>query len=118
MDDDEVPAAEPATGMGDRRQRALRDRVVRHFDALGPEAQVFGDPREGEKIRTVALARYLAGEMVIVELATVTGRNGRERCRAAVGAPPLAHEREFPRRAATEPAAGIHCDDLEARTCL
>jgi hypothetical protein len=37
MDHYEVPAADPATNMGDRRQRASRDGVVRSFDTFGPE---------------------------------------------------------------------------------
>jgi hypothetical protein len=98
MEDDEMSAAEPATEMGDRRQRALRDRVVRRPDALGPETEALGDPREGQKVRAVAVECRLAREARIIERAAVIGRDGRQRRQAAVVAAALADEGEFSRR--------------------
>jgi len=48
MDHYEVPAADPAAKMGDHRQRAFRDGVVRRFDAFGPETEALGGPCEGQ----------------------------------------------------------------------
>jgi hypothetical protein len=53
MDDDEVPAADQ-TKMGDRRQRARRDRVVRAFHAVRLKPEALGKPRQGQKIRPAA----------------------------------------------------------------
>lgn len=61
----------------------------------------------------MAVKCYLTGEIVVVEWATVIGRDGRERCWAAIVAPTLADEGEFSRRGATKPAARTHCDNLE-----
>ena len=98
MDDDEVPTAEPAANVGDRGQRALRDRVIRRLDASGAEAQAFDEAREGQKIRAVALKCSFGRELRKVERATVVGRDGRERRQAAVVAPALTDEGEISRR--------------------
>lgn len=76
--------------MGDRGQRAMRDRVVRSLDALSPKTQPFRDPREDQEVRTVAIKCYLTKEFVVVEGATVIRRDGRERCWATIVTPPLA----------------------------
>ena len=95
MNDDEVPAAEPAAEVGDRRQRELRDCVVRRRDALDAQAQALGDLRERQKIRAVPFECHLIRETRVVERAAVIRRDGRERCQAAVVAPALADKGEF-----------------------
>lgn len=97
MEDDEVPAAGPATEMGDRRQRAPRDRLVRSLDASRTETQALGDPRESQEIRAVALECYATREVRIVGVAVI-GRDGRQRRQAAVVASALADEGELSRR--------------------
>ena len=90
IDDNEVPAANPAS-MRDRGQSAMLDIVIRSFDSLCKETYAIGDSREGPKIRTPAVKRYLVGEFITSEGGTVIGCDRGERCRPAVVARTLAN---------------------------
>ena len=84
-----MSCAEPGPQVGDRRQRAPRNRVVGGSDASRLETETLRNPREGEEICPVTLEPELRRLVLAVEQETVIRGNRRERGEPAVVTPPL-----------------------------
>jgi hypothetical protein len=87
-----MSCAEPGPHVGDRRQRAPRNRVVRGSDASRLETETPRNPGEGEEICPITIEPELSRLVLAVEQETVIRRNRRERGEPAVVMPPLTNE--------------------------
>lgn len=92
LEDDEVSCAEPHAQVGDRRQRAPRNRVVRGSDASRLETETLRNLRQSDEIRPVTVEPELSRQVLAVESAPVIPRYGRKSGETAVVMPPLTYE--------------------------
>jgi len=92
LEDDEVSCAEPRAQVGDRRQRAPRNRVVRGSHASRLETETLRNLRQSEEIRPVTVEPELSRQVLAVESATVMPRYDRESGETAAVMPPLTYE--------------------------
>jgi hypothetical protein len=92
MDDDEMSTSEPRPPVGDRRQPALRNRVVRGSDAPSLEAEALGKPRQTQQIGAVTVKRQLIRPIPMIESAAVMRSHGRESGETAVVVVTLTYE--------------------------
>jgi hypothetical protein len=93
MDDDEMPAAERAAPMGNRRQGAVGNRVVRCFDATCVKAEAFRELREAQEIGAVILEPQCARPPCDIESAAIVGSDCRHSGETAVVVSTLPRER-------------------------
>jgi hypothetical protein len=84
MDDDEMSTSQPPPPVGDRRQPAPRNRVVRGSDAPSLETEALGYPRQTQQIGTVTVKRQLIRPISMIESAAVMRGHGRESGETAV----------------------------------
>ena len=94
MHDNEVPAAEPPTDMGNRGQRAGLDRVVGRLDPAGTETEAFSRPGQCQQIYAMPVEWDLVPH-VHVDRITVTSRDGCQRSTPAVIALALTDDRKL-----------------------
>jgi hypothetical protein len=84
MDDNEMTTSEPPPPVGDRRQPALRNRVVRGSDAASLETEALGNPRQTQQIGALTVKSQLIRPIPMIESAAVMRSHGRESGEAAV----------------------------------
>lgn len=85
MKDDEVTGSKAAAAnMGDRRQLAGCDRVVRRFDASRPQTQARRETGERQKVRAIPVEQDIAGKGLVIDRNAVMRRHGCDGSEAAV----------------------------------